>query len=76
MVNTISIMETEKATQKKRIAFALQRGETITPMVAFKEFECLNLSARIHELEQDGMSIKREWVKVPSGKRVMSYRQG
>lgn len=66
-------MEKETLTQKQLIAAALKRGETITPMIAFVDYGCLNLSARIGELRMDGMKIRKEWLKVPSGKRVMSY---
>jgi hypothetical protein len=63
-----------QSTQKKQIESALRRGETITPMTAFTEFGCLNLSARICELITDGLIIRREWMRTPTGKRVMSYK--
>ena len=68
-------MEKIKETQKAMILSAMERGRAITPMIAFLEFGCLNLSARICELQVEGYKVCREWVKIPTtGKRVMSYR--
>lgn len=66
-------MANARTTQKQLIRAYLEAGKTITPMVAFQEYGCLNLSARIAELKYDGMAIRKNWYSTPSGKRVMSY---
>ena len=62
-------------TQNDMLMEALQKGETITPLSAFIRIHSLRLAARVKELEQQGVPIIHEWMKVGT-KRVMSYRLG
>jgi hypothetical protein len=48
-------------------------GNRITPIEALKLFKCFRLTSRICDLKQRGFDIKKEFVKVNSGKKVMSY---
>ena len=60
--------------QHDAIKQALERGATITPQIAYLEFQCLRLSERIRELEAEGILIDHEWLVTANHKRVMSYR--
>ena len=50
----------------------------ITPLVAFEEYNCLRLGARIDDLKKAGIAIEDRWVtyKSPLGqtKRYKEYR--
>jgi len=58
--------------QEKAITKFMLKGGRITQLEAYKKFECVNLSGRISEIGKVH-SITKEWVKVPSGKRVIKY---
>ena len=64
----------QSASQNEQIKAALERGETLTALDALKRFGCFRLTSRIWDLSQRGMQIKKEWVKLPNGKKVMAYR--
>lgn len=51
----------------------LTAGYSLTPLEALERFQCMRLGARVHELQERGVNIVHEFVKVPSGKRVMRY---
>lgn len=59
-----------QASHSEMILEHLLIGEKITPIYAINEFECLRLSARIHDLRDIGILIKTE--KLPT-KRGGSY---
>lgn len=63
-------------TQTKAIHQALKRGEKLTPLEALKKYGTLRLGARIWDLKQAGVRIKRELVEVGDGKRVARYSLG
>lgn len=49
--------------QTKQIKKHLEDGKTITAIEALNDYNCFRLSARIHDLRQQGMNIKRENVR-------------
>ena len=49
--------------QTKKIKKHLEDGKTITAIEALNDYNCFRLSARIHDLRQQGMNIKRENVR-------------
>ena len=59
--------------QNKQILKYLQTGNTLTPLSALQWFRCMRLSARVLELKDQGHDIRKEMVKVSSGKRVARY---
>lgn len=65
--------EKECATQKKQIKAYLLTGKRLTQLDALYKFGCMRLAARVCELRDEGMNIKMERIKVPSGKIVASY---
>ena len=48
-------------------------AKPITPIEALEHCGTMRLSERIRELERMGYTIRHEWKRLPSGKRVMSY---
>tara|TARA_R110000744_G_C19232815_1_gene548357 strand:- start:629 stop:826 length:198 start_codon:yes stop_codon:yes gene_type:complete len=60
--------------QTKQIRKHLEDGKTITSLDALMEYNCFRLSARIHELKQEGLNILREDIVLPSNKRITEYR--
>ena len=63
----------QSASQEKQILAWLQSGKSITPLEALTEFNCMRLQARIHEIEEKGFRIIRDWFVTPSGKKVRKY---
>lgn len=59
-------------TQNECILKHLENGETLTPLLALQMCGTLRLSERVREIEQSGVPIEHEFVKV-GGKRVMGY---
>jgi hypothetical protein len=51
----------------------LEAGHRLTPLISAFELGVMALSQRMGELERAGYPIAREWVTLPSGKRVMGY---
>jgi len=60
--------------QCKVLLRELEAGHRLTPLAAAMHLGCMALSQRMGELERKGFPIAREWVDLPSGKRVMGYR--
>ena len=61
--------------QTKKIKKHLEDGKTITAIEALNDYNCFRLSARIHDLKQQGMNIQRENVrKGRDNKLVAEYR--
>ena len=61
-------------TQNQRIKQHLQEGKSLTALDALSMFNCFRLSARIKDLEYEGMKIQREMVVTQySKKRVAKY---
>jgi hypothetical protein len=60
-------------TQERKILAYLKSGRVLTPLNAFRLFDCLRLSARIYDLRQRGIRIESAVCKTPSGKRVSVY---
>ena len=50
------------------------RQEWVTPVSALNTVGCFSLSQRVGEFVRDGMAIQKQWVDLPSGKRVRAYR--
>lgn len=51
----------------------LQRGNPIDPMVALRLFRCFRLAARIAEVKQYGIGIRKVMVKNRQGARFARY---
>lgn len=49
--------------QNAKILDHLQKGNSITPLLALSKFNCLRLSGRIHNLRSQGHDIKTDIVK-------------
>jgi len=60
-------------TQADQILAALKRGERLTPLDAFTEFNCMRLASRISDLKQKGYTIHTRTIKTDSGKSVSEY---
>ena len=59
--------------QNKLILSFLQKGNSLTPKEALKEFGCMRLASRIHDLKQEGHPIQSQRIKTPSGAYVSEY---
>jgi hypothetical protein len=62
-----------QSTQESRILSALEQGQMISPLGAWRRFGCERLAARIYDLRRKGYRIERAMVKLPSGARVAEY---
>ena len=51
----------------------LRNGHTITAIEALGSYGCLRLAARVRDLQECGVKIKSQMVKVRTGKRVALY---
>jgi hypothetical protein len=60
-------------TQNQQIKTYLEKGKSITPIVALNKFGCFRLAARINELRKDGLNIATKIV-TKEGKTYASYR--
>jgi len=60
-------------TQEELIQDYLERGHSITPIDALNKFGCFRLGARIWDLRQKGLDIKREMVWVKKNTQVARY---
>ena len=62
--------------QTKQIRKHLEDGKTITAIEALNDYNCFRLSARIHDLRQQGMNIQTENVRRGwDDKLVAEYRK-
>jgi len=68
------LYNSQTKSQESAILEHLKSGRRITPIDALSLYKCLRLGARIYGLKKQGFQIESEMVKVPSGKRVASYR--
>ena len=59
--------------QRDAILAALQRGQTITALLALQLFGCLRLAARINDLREEGFQITTSFSKGLGGKRYAYY---
>lgn len=74
MVEQGQLFNPETRSQEAAILNYLERGNSITPIDALNMFKCFRLGARIYGLKKAGHQIESEMVRVPSGKRVASYK--
>ena len=65
----------QKGTQLWDLLMAMAiRHEKLTVLTALDKYRCYALSQRCGELEREfGWPVKREWLDLPSGKRVRVY---
>ena len=64
----------DKQSQVVRLYQLLQTGRKITGIEALAEIGTMKLSTRVGELEKEyGVTVNKQMIKVPSGKRVMQY---
>ena len=68
-----TLINSTTISQNDSILAYMQSGNRITPIEALNLFKCFRLTSRICGLRQRGFEIKKEFVKVNSGKKVMSY---
>jgi hypothetical protein len=57
-----------------KIAKLLEKGRTITPIQALRDYGCFRLGARIHDLRNAGMRIETMQHRTPTGKIVAKYK--
>ena len=62
------------ATQQQRILAALERGRTVTPISALRDFGCFRLGARIYNLKRQGHPITATLRTDREGHRFAEYR--
>lgn len=60
-------------TQNEKILSYLKAGEKLTPLQALEKFQTLRLSARIHNLREEGHPIGMKFIHTPSHKYVAQY---
>lgn len=63
----------ECASQNDKIRAWLLDGRSITSWQAIMMFGCTRLSARIHDLREQGLDVKARRKVVPSGACVAEY---
>ena len=66
-------MSETPVTQADQILAALRRGARLTGWDAARDFYCLNLPQRIHDLRLRGVEVKGEYITAANGKRFMQY---
>lgn len=54
---------------------AFDRGEQLTVLRAIYSYGIYGLSQRVGDLIAEGYPIRKEWLDIPSGKRVRLYRK-
>jgi hypothetical protein len=59
--------------QRDELLKALQRGECLTTLDAFRRYGVMALSQRMTELQRAGYPVKSEMIDLPTGKRVARY---
>jgi len=59
--------------QNERILNYMLKGGSLTPLKAFKLFDCWALSSRISDIRRLGYNVKSEPVKLKSGTWVSKY---
>lgn len=64
---------TTSATQCAQIKEWLESGKKLTSLEALKNFGCMRLASRIHDLRDRGMDIRATRIQVSSGKYVVQY---
>ena len=68
-----NLNEKESLSQCDMILNYLQAGNRITSLEALRLFGCFRLSSRIWDLKQRGIEIKKEWITLKNGKKIMSF---
>ena len=58
---------------KAKVLAYLKSGNTLTAMDGFEKFNIVSVRDYISMLKKDGVDIKSEWRKSPSGKRYKAY---
>lgn len=64
---------TELARQETLILKHLKRGKAITSLEALRIYGCSRLAARVYNLRGQGVDVRRELVRLSTGKRVARY---
>ena len=65
--------KTSSESQNAKILEWMLQGNKITALEALKEFQCLRLASRIHDLRDKGWDVVKEMIILPNGKRVAQY---
>jgi hypothetical protein len=70
----MNIQPSHANSQNAKLLNHLQRGGFITALGALRNYQCLRLAARIHELRKMGFPIRKEMVSNDTGKKFAKYR--
>lgn len=52
----------------------LLKAQWVTPIDALNKAGCFSLSQRCGGFARAGHKVEKQWVDLPNGKRIMSYR--
>ncbi len=52
----------------------LLKAQWVTPIDALDKAQCFSLSQRAGQFARAGHKVEKQWVDLPNGKRIMSYR--
>ena len=61
---------TTTQTQTEQLKKAFLHGVTISPLDALRDYGCLRLAARVHDLRDEGLQIETDMVKCPGTGRT------
>lgn len=59
--------------QNRAILAYMRSGKRITQLLATDLFGCMRLPSRIYDLKKAGVTIKSQFIKLTSNKRVNEY---
>lgn len=59
--------------QNRAILAYMKSGKRITQLLATDLFGCMRLPSRIYDLKKAGITIKSQFIKLTSNKRVKEY---
>ena len=71
--NDEPVLADKRMSATDKIRAHLKRGRSITALQALEMYGCMRLGARIYDLKQSGMDIKKHTVELRNGKRVAEY---
>ena len=60
-------------TQALAILRHLKAGQSVTPLEALRDFNCLRLAAVVHDLKRQGYPIRTVMIHADNGKRYARY---
>lgn len=66
-------VNTDKKPQWQVLLEAMQRGEKLTPAIAYERYNCLSCSQRMGDLKKLGYPVQSQIIEVGNDKRVAEY---